>query len=195
MIKNRKRDLKTIGLLLAFYSVCTFGTFLCKYTYASSGHQELVPSMINAIIADDVKGVEALLKRGISVNATSYRRSTFLMLSSTTGNAQIVTILLSAGAKINAKNLSGDTALTEAVNLNHLNVVKILIQHGADVNIQGENGTTPLMFVAYEGNIELIKALLLAKANRHITDKNGSTALKWAIQGNHTAAIQMLQSH
>jgi ankyrin repeat protein len=190
---NRKR-FSIVATLFMFSSILLFGAVLCQHVYGGSGHQELTSAMTDAIIADNVQGVKAVLKRGLPVNETGYRRSTFLMMASTTGNAQIVTVLLNAGAKINAKDTGGETALMKAVTMNHSGVVKLLIQHKADVNTQDGSGRTPLMYVAYEGNVDLIRALLTAKANRLIKSQNGFTASTWAMQGKHPGAIQLLQN-
>ena len=54
-----------------------------------------------------------------------------LMLASSRGHTEVVSVLLAHGADVSSKDTNGSTALIKASGENHTEVVKLLLAHGA----------------------------------------------------------------
>ncbi len=70
--------------------------------------------------------VQALLKRGVDVNARNSGGVTALMIAAANGRADMVEVLVQAGADAQAKNERGDTALSIAQEKGDEKVIKLL---------------------------------------------------------------------
>ncbi len=104
----------------------------------------LTTALNRAAMIGDTDAVEAILARGVSVNARDASGRTPLIEASFGGHSNTVKFLLSRGAQVNIKDGSGWTALMEAASKVHTDVVKILLTAGARVNSVSDPGATPL---------------------------------------------------
>jgi ankyrin repeat protein len=121
--------------------------------------------MIDALAADDVDVVIALLRRGVSAKTTPDGPH----LLAVAGSAAAVQALLAAGADPNAIEAGGETALYRAGEKS-VEVVAALLKAGARVEI---DAAPPLHSAACAGNIGAVRLLLDGGANpaRKFRDK------------------------
>jgi ankyrin repeat protein len=144
-----------------------------------------------AIRANDLPGVEALLKRSADPNAKDARGVTPLMQAAIVGSPRAMQLLLDSGADPNLATSSGSTALMFAVT--DATKVNMLIDRGANVNATTKSGRTPLTLAALSENSSGIVRLLLVKgADVKVVDAAKSTALHQAASGNDTESIRQL---
>jgi uncharacterized protein len=78
------------------------------------------------------EAVEALVRKGASIDASGAQRMTALHEASANGHTAVVTVLLSLGADIDALTVDGVTPLMCAAAWGNLDVAKVLLEKGAD---------------------------------------------------------------
>ncbi|WP_022977980.1 ankyrin repeat domain-containing protein [Nevskia ramosa] len=116
--------------------------------------------LIAAVSQDSLPAVEAVLKRGASVDIVDkagwspLHFATFFSADTT-----VMKALLDAGANVNAQNDRGITSLYFAAATGHEAQVKFLLEHGADRSIASKAGWTPLRITKVKG-IESVAKLL-----------------------------------
>jgi len=106
-----------------------------------------------------VAAVDALLARGVEVDARDKDGFTALHRVSVTGNVAMVAHLLRKGAAVNAEDAYGDTPLHYACFCNHLDAAKALVAAGGDPARPSRDGKTPLASALEEGHTALVSAL------------------------------------
>src|SRR5439155_10936981 len=103
----------------------------------------------------DVEKVEALLDKGVDVNAKSDYGATALHFAADKGNAEVVKLLLKHKADVNVKDTFYNAKpLAWAVMKDHAEVVKLLVEAGAD----GAEDT--FRAAALAGKVKLVQAIL-----------------------------------
>ncbi len=144
-----------------------------------------------AIRSGELRQVQALVDRGLDVNAKERRGgATPLMNAAAFGTIETMRLLLDKGADPNAKSIAGATALMWAVN----DLAKVqLLAHRADVNAVSTNtGRSALMLAALaDSSSDIVKLLLAASADPTQVDAAGMTTLNAATLGNDTATIRL----
>ena len=95
---------------------------------------------------DRVEQVEALLNRGVDINASNVHGMTALMRAAEHGRERMVRALLDNGADPNASRNDKFTALLLASFFGHEEIVRILIEHGADINAESRFETSAKMW-------------------------------------------------
>lgn len=128
--------------------------------------------LFSAILAGDIKTVNACIQDGVDVNATNSHGYTPLHIAAARDEGHIVDALIKAGANPNAA-LEQFTPLHNAAahcKLEGEFIVKALIKAGANPNAIDANGNTPLDLALKEGkSFYMIQELieLGAKVNTH----------------------------
>lgn len=99
---------------------------------AAHGETALERALFDAILGHKLAEVQALLAKGVDVNATQeINGATPLMVASKYGNLAVVQALLAKGARVNVTDNYGKTALSRAVKYNHPDVAEALRRAGA----------------------------------------------------------------
>jgi ankyrin repeat protein len=113
-----------------------------------------------ALYADDLEYVRALVERGEDVNQKLLLDSTPLILACEQGNPEIVSYLISMKAEVNyAGKESGITPLLAAAANGNPKVIELLLKHNADINFKNTRGCTALDEAVMKNNIEAQKLL------------------------------------
>lgn len=131
----------------------------------------------------DAAAVEALLAKGVEVNARNEYGATALSFAADKGHVEVVRVLLRHKADVNIKDtFYKATPLTWAVMRNHAAVVKLLVEAGA------EGADSTLRTSAAAGRIELVQAILDAKklSEEALTQALAATPAK------HAAVVELL---
>jgi|GEM_PF-2749609 len=160
--------------------------------------------LLKAIKANDIKGVEALVKDKKQLNLLlsdeNGNKRTPLMDASEFGYSDIVRLLIRYGADPNIAPNDGPSALLLASNRGHLVVVELLVENGANINATNNWGATPLINAASNGHTDVVKFLLQHGANPNAKlqtpfDVEGRTALMMAAaQGDKTTVDVIIKT-
>ncbi len=154
-----------------------------------------------AVLADamkrgDAQGVQALLKKGVDVNATQGDGSTALHWAAYRNDADATAKLIRAGANVNARNNYGVTPLALAADQGNPVIIDQMLKAGADPNdpIHFVNAAeTPLMHAARAGSVESVNALIVAGAQINARETwNRQSALMWAAAEGYSRVVQAL---
>jgi hypothetical protein len=142
--KLRKRQIRKLSYASALIAVTILGVLLLPQGFwdrvfveqlAKSPHAAEL--LVNAAGAGELGTVQAMLKRGISINAVDHTGDTPLHMAAALGNEKMVSYLIQNGARVNALNLYGDSPLERAASMFHPNVVAILAANGGQ-DIKGD---------------------------------------------------------
>jgi len=126
--------------------------------------QQGLPPLVEAVMADDVDAVRALIAAKAPVNVPSKSGVTLLeaaLLNRRFGSAQL---LLEAGSTIDESKVSGFNAFTMAIVAGNVDLLRMLISTKIDVNITNKKGATPLLVAALNASPQIIQVLFDAGA-------------------------------
>jgi ankyrin repeat protein len=119
-----------------------------------------------AVRANDIKTVDALIKRGADVKAAKRYGVTPMQIAATTGNAAVIRRLLDAGADVNTATPGGETALMTAARTGNVEAVTLLLDRGANVNAKDTvRSQTALMWAVTENHPDVVKLLVARGAD------------------------------
>ena len=164
-------------------------------------------ALLLAVAHDQLDTVRVLVVQGgVSVDSMPQDKEfNALLLSSNSGNLEIVRFLVSEGnATVDFANKNGYTALMSAVAADQLEIIKFLVlEGGASTNVATPQGTTALHFAAGCGFLEIVRFLVLeggASVNAAVTRRcpshcPGDTPLSIAVKSSHTAVAKFLLRH
>ena len=146
-----------------------------------------------AVHRDDLPAVDALLKKGATVDATTRHGVPPLHLAAVNGNAAIVRRLLDAGADANTALPDGETVLMTAARTGAVEAVRALLDRGADLRRkEPAKGQTALMWAAAENNAAAVTLLIERGADVNERSKGGLSAYLFAVRGGHIDAAKAL---
>jgi ankyrin repeat protein len=161
-------------------------------THISAGMTPVDPNkqgwteLMEAVSNGDVAEVNALLNKGVNINAKYNDDSTALMIAAYKGKLEIVKALINSGADINIQSKNGGTALSMAVLWEHINIGLFLIEKGAKDNAA--------LFMAIEqGYTSIVDGLLKSGINVNDTkNKMGIRLIMIAVEKRHADIVQTL---
>ena len=143
--------------------------------------------------------VEALIQKGVDVNARDGDNSTplHLALSKSHVDPKTLRLLLQHGADVKARDKDGLTPLHCASCWAEVESVQLLIQHGADVDARDKKNSTPLHLALSKGHVdpETLRLLLQHGADVKARDKDGLTPLHCASCWAGVESVQLLIQH
>lgn len=144
------------------------------------------PELLEAIEANDLKQVKALVKAGADVNLAFPVYSpnyTFFISREALGTEPMV---------LNKNKLVYITPIIAACAQKNLDMVKFLMKKKANSDAADSDGKTPLMYALRASGGEPVALYLLKKgANYVVEDYAGNTALHYAVFGGNEEGIRM----
>lgn len=96
-----------------------------------------------AVMGNNLRAVEVLLRSGADVNVLMPHWDTPLHVAAFAGSVECGAFLIKQGAHINAANIKGNTPLHFAAQEGRLALVEMLVKNGADHLICNNRGLTP----------------------------------------------------
>ena len=139
-------------------------------------------ALFDAVVAGDLKGVEALLAAGEDPNPFDAEGRTPLILAAERGEEAILQALLAGGADPGLINRMGETALAKAAAHGHRRIVSLLYPHAS----AEEQAMAQTLLRVGAGSSELPRASppppadplrrKLASASAYVADKLGHSA-------------------
>jgi ankyrin repeat protein len=138
--------------------------------------------------------VEALLKKGVDVNAASANGITPLICAAQRGNDEIVQMLIASQADINHVDSHKRSAISHAATNGHPETVEILAKAGGNPDDKYVGGYTDLMLAAIQGEIGAAEKAMADGGDINAATKNppGYTALHLAVQFNKPEMLNWL---
>lgn len=115
-----------------------------------------------------------------------------LLVSTTEGQTDAVSVLLRSHADVNASDLFGDTALLEATEHEREAIAGILLDAGANPNQAKKDGTTPLESAAKHNHLGIAKLLVQHGAS---VNANGNAALITVTKHGNLDFVRLLVEH
>lgn len=156
--------------------------------YAEGEQQKL----ISAAARNDIKQVEALLKKAVNPNAVANQwGENALMHAVLRGNVEMTRLLLEAGAYPDMK-ARGFTPLGMASLLGHTQVVRLLLKAGADIDKKSDDGNTPITAATIMNRLPVVEALVSHHADTTIWNREGRTSLSIASQQGNKDIVALL---
>jgi ankyrin repeat protein len=139
---------------------------LAAQTAGDYGATDGATPLHQAVQQNDLKTVDALVKRGADVKAATRYGVTPIGLAALNGNAAILRRLLDAGADPDTTLPAGETALMTAARTGNRDAVALLLDRKATVNATDTvRSQTALMWAVTENHPEVVKLLVSRGAN------------------------------
>lgn len=117
-----------------------------------------------AIQNNDIKSFKEALKENrysvVNYVDISHKNMTSLILASSLGSEECVSLLIDAGSNVNAKDDDDMTPLMHACMNSHINIVNILIFFNVDVTLSNNNGCNALHLAAASDNLDIVTTLV-----------------------------------
>ncbi len=154
------------------------------------------PLLHVATVEGQAEVVQALLAKGIAVNAPDSSGETPLLASVGTisSNEAVTRALIGAGADVNAPARGGVTPLHAAATRQNPEFTRLLLAAGARVDARNDDGETPLLVAARLDAVGIVPLLLAAGADPKAADRRGITPLKAAEAAYATRVLGLLRA-
>lgn len=181
-----KTSLTLIGAALALGASAQHGTRLTPQSLGVAPY-----NLLPMVKRGDVRGLKALLDRGLDVDVSVTHGSTMLMIAATYDQPKVAALVLSRKPDLERVDWLKVTALGYAAMRPRTEILTMLLKAGADPN-GGKRGAPPLVNAAGYGRTAPIERLLKAGAKVDAVDFRGITALIMAAHEGHRDALRTL---
>jgi len=143
-----------------------------------AGEQQDAAKLHQAVEANDLEGVKALLDNGVNVNARvpiSRLDQTPLIIAVSNDSPEMVKLLLNYKADPLLEDENHDTAIVYATNSPQM--MQLLRDRGYSIDTRNSEGETPLMRIAPYASAERLLSVLKAGADPHQVGSERETLL------------------
>ncbi len=180
-------------LVAKWGTVAVAGTALAYSTWIVSKQRALYNNLFKAIREKNAAKVQQILESGAKINRIGWEGRTALMLATSDGNSEIVSLLINKGADLNQlNNIFGWTALIKAASDGNSEIITLLVDSGADLNQPSKWDRTALMEAAKAGHLEIVKLLINMGTDLNQKTKDGWTLLMSAADGGNSEIFNLL---
>ena len=153
-------------------------------------------AMEMAATRDEAEVLQALIKRGASVNSPLPSGLTALSVATSSGSVGAAASLLNDHADPNMASPGGAAPLEDAALKGFGSIVSLLLDHGARIDqINSDSGATPLYAAASFGRGEVVNLLLDHGANPSLCGTNRRTPLEAATANGYSEIADAIRKH
>lgn len=171
-------------------------SFTRSLSHAAAMGQDLSTAMLLASFYGDLRTVESLVGRGVSVNLANEYGRTPLHRSAFSGHLPVVQYLVAQKAAIDARNTYQWTPAHSAASEGHAEVLDYLLSCKADARAVTDQGATMLHLAAENGHVKMLEHLISTlDASVSELDLHYNTPLHRACDNGHLAAVEFLVEH
>ena len=175
---------------------CVAGAVLTLLTAALNAAPDTNLLLVEAVRAQDLPKVRALLKEKVDVNARASDGGTALLWAVHWDDLQTADLLIRAGADVNASNDYRVTPLSAACTNGNVAMVERLLSTGANPETPIGTGETPIMTCSATGSVGAVRALITRGASVNAAEPSlRQTALMWATVERHADVMRVLIEH
>lgn len=155
------------------------------------------PELLQAAKNGNTERVRAIIRSGVSVEATNENGETAIFRASMFKHKETLEALLEMGGDVTAEDLRGEGVLVRAVRGGDVEWVKYLIKRGAARKFVGIRKTpstrVPLHWAAGVGENEIVKVLIEAGISPMLMDGEGMTPLDYAMRARRRSTVRLLE--
>jgi len=192
-------------LILGFFVlpiVLTLAVMLTPaFRHLREHHRLLNEQLLTAVEQGDLARVQALLRQGASVNASTRSGLTALTVALTRGQDEIALLLIAHGASLYARDRTGylremnpgNSPAYYAAVYGRTRVLQAMLDRGISPNQRDRNGRTLLMLAAENRHRDTVRLLLARGADPNARSTLGETVLDAAQRGGDPEIVAMIQ--
>jgi uncharacterized protein len=174
--------------------LCDLGADInVKFTRTGGSLMHLIGDLKKPNDASEI--VKYLLRKGIAIEAETWKGLTPLKIAASRGHTHAAAALLDNGANIESVVGKGGRAIDLAVSRGHAAMVELLISRGASITHLNSNGNTLLYRAVDLNNVAVAKVLLQRGAAVDALSSGSWTALHLACAQNKPEIIEVLLQH
>eukprot|EP01080_Neovahlkampfia_damariscottae_P008708 gene8708-654_t len=174
----------------------TFSTFLDDNEIDFFQKCEQKTLLHIAVIANSFQICEALINKGINVNAEDNLYRSPLHLACSSGNNDIALLLLGNQSKVNVRDHYGYTPLMLSLKQHFFELADNLILFNADINFKRDNGLTALHEAAQRGDVDIYSWLIKRDELKiNARDQLGSNPFIRSLEKANVSFIEKLIHH
>ncbi|KAH0566199.1 hypothetical protein GP486_000397 [Trichoglossum hirsutum] len=145
-----------------------------------------------AVITQDRKLVESLLKEGAEVNVRDNLQQTPFHLAAVEKNGSLCGLLKRFGATVDPPDINGVSLLFKAAVSGDKQQVDFLLEQGDDPSAKSRFGWTAIHFAAANGHYGVVQALVKAGASPNVASDQDITPLDLAKKANRQDIVNYL---
>jgi len=146
--------------------------------------------LYQALLSDDIKEVENLLKAGYKTDIPDSWGMVALNYAITSKSLAKVDLILQYDKNIN-KITGKTTPLCQALKMDKL-ISQRLIEKGADINLKSTSGEIPIFMVIGDSSLQLLNTFLGKGCNPNILNDTNLSVLQYAIATNSLISVKAL---
>ena len=132
-------------------------------------------ALLDAVKANDMEMIEALLNDGVDINSPVIRDGTALMIAAKRRDIEMARALINLGADVNQASIFDGNPLIIAAKTNNIELAELLISLGANVNAVVERDETPLINASTRGHLEMTRYLVEQGADVNLAVRTGAS--------------------
>jgi ankyrin repeat protein len=165
-------------------------------TDSALGEDDGHKAMMKAVLSNDTRAIEELLKQGVNINLPSNPSTglTPLHLAVFFSKPETVLLLIQKGADIDLGDAQNRTPLIVAAIQGKNAAAKLLLENGAKTAPFAVNGMNALHWAAAKGNTPLVALLLDYGADVNAKNEGSMTPLGYAQMSGKAETIQFLEN-
>lgn len=126
------------------------------------------------------------------INYIDKKGNTGLLIASSLGHKDIVSLLIDKGCDLETQNLLGATAFLMAIHNAYIDIAELLINAGVNINHLDFDGDSALTYSVIDANKEIVQLLIQNNINVNIQDQDGNTSLMKSVYYQNSDIFEMI---
>jgi len=156
--------------------------------------QNNLPPTVWAVEQGNAEVLQALVWRGVSLDAVDQHGRNLLFAASALGRVDLYNQILASGADPKQVDDEGNSLVQWAASAPHPEILHTLLRQGLNPETRNSRGITPLMRACAAGQPQAVALLLSWGAAVHDEDYFGTTVRAYAVKGKNAAVLNLIDS-